>query len=163
PVWRTNRRPAWAAFFVYNVLLVGSFLGLYFVFTAAQSEAVGDTLRGNYWAGAFPPILEPLKLLVWLIDAHTSHMFSYPVGGALGARTATSLCFLAALVVLWRRGRRALLALCVAPFGLALAASSLGRYPYGGAARTMLFLAPMICLLAGLGASALLARFRRAW
>jgi hypothetical protein len=42
------------------------------------------------------------------------------------------------------------------PFALALAAAVLRRYPYGVEARQMQFVAPAICLLAGLGAAAVL-------
>ncbi len=38
--------------------------------------------------------------------------------------------------------RRRLLVLALGPFGLAFVASVLGRYPYGGSARTMIFAAP---------------------
>jgi hypothetical protein len=53
------------------------------------------------------------------------------------------------------------LLLGLGPFGLALAASAMGRYPYGGSARTMIFVAPTICLLGGLGLASLIARLRR--
>ena len=51
---------------------------------------------------------------------------------------------------------RDVLALCLAPFVVALVAAALRRYPYGGVthgspARIMQFLAPSICLLAGIG------------
>ena len=68
-----------------------------------------------------------------------------------------ALCVVAA-VALRRRGRATALAVCLMPFGLGLAAAALRRYPYGGAAhggstRFMQYLAPSICLLAGLGAA----------
>ena len=49
---------------------------------------------------------------------------------------------------------------CLAPFALALLAAALRRYPYGGVAdgspaRVMQYLAPSICLLAGLGCTIL--------
>jgi hypothetical protein len=47
---------------------------------------------------------------------------------------------------------------------MGLAAAFLGRYPYGGSARTMQYVAPSIILMAGLGAAVLLARLPRpAW
>jgi hypothetical protein len=57
-----------------------------------------------------------------------------------------------------------IVALCLGPFGAALIAAALRRYPYGGVthgspARIMQFLAPPICLLAGLGAASVLAMF----
>ena len=55
---------------------------------------------------------------------------------------------------------------CLAPFGLALMAAAIKRYPYGGVAhgspaRVMQYLAPSICLLAGLGSATVLGFFRR--
>jgi hypothetical protein len=88
-------------------------------------------------------------------------MFAYPVGGANGASTFTALLFLAGVVNLCRRREWALLTLGLAPFGLVFAASVLRRYPYGGSVRTMIFLAPIICLFAGLGGAALLQRIKR--
>ena len=42
------------------------------------------------------------------------------------------------------------------PMGMALAAAALRLYPYGGQARIMQYIAPAICLMAGLGLSTLL-------
>ena len=61
----------------------------------------------------------------------------------------------------WRRGSKTVLALLLTPFALGLIAASLGRYPYGGSARTMQYVAPAIILMAGLGASVLLSRLTR--
>ncbi len=69
------------------------------------------------------------------------------------------LLVLAGVATLWRK-RDPLLALLLAPAGLSLLASFVGKYPYGSTARTMLFLAPAICMLAGTGALSLL---RRLW
>jgi hypothetical protein len=89
---------------------------------------------------------------------HTGYMFAYPVGGEHGASTATFLCVVAGVVALARGGRPTVLALLIAPFALGLLAAFLGRYPYGGTARIMQYLAPSICLLTGLGGAAWLAR-----
>jgi hypothetical protein len=53
------------------------------------------------------------------------------------------------------------LALLLTPFALGLIAAGLGRYPYGGSARTMQYVAPAIILMAGLGAAILFARLPR--
>ena len=63
---------------------------------------------------------------------------------------------LIAAVVLWRRGQRTILALLVMPMGVALAVAALKLYPYGGQARIMQYIAPAVCLMAGLGLSTLL-------
>ena len=47
----------------------------------------------KYWDAAFPPLQSPLKLVGWLIQAHTGHMFSYPVGDKNGGSSITALCF----------------------------------------------------------------------
>ena len=121
------------------------------------------TLRSKYWAENFPPLREPVKLIVWLLDAHTGRMFAYPFGGERGASSFTTFCFGVALIRLGRWRERALLVLALGPFGLALLASILDRYPYGGSARTMLFVAPTICLLMGLGAARLIVGLPRVW
>ncbi len=48
----------------------------------------------------------------------------------------------------------------LAPFGLALGAAALHRYPYGMEARLMQFAAPSICLLGGQGFASILERVR---
>ncbi len=94
-------------------------------------------------------------------------MFAYPCGGDGGASILTFALFAAGVFVLCRRGRAEIAAVCLAPFGLALVAAALKRYPYGGVAhgspaRVMQYLVPAICLLTGVGAAALLTRLRSA-
>ncbi len=62
----------------------------------------------------------------------------------------------AAVVFLVRRRRFAMLALCLGPLALSLAAAVLHRYPYGQMTKFQLFAAGPFCLLAGLGAARLL-------
>ena len=126
---------------------------------APQSESVMPWMR-VYWAGAFPP-RSPVRLVGWLARAHTSQMFAYPAGGDVGASTMTTVLVIAAIVAYMRRGSKTVVALLLAPFAMGLAAAFLGRYPYGGSARTMQYVAPSIILMAGLGAAVLLARLPR--
>ena len=63
---------------------------------------------------------------------------------------------LAALVILIRSRRFSLALLCTTPLALSFAAAVLHRYPYGNHARFALFMAPIFCLLTGLGAAAFL-------
>ena len=51
--------------------------------------------------------------------------------GARGSADRRSPASSAAAFVLWRRGRRTVLALCLLPFALALVAAAMHRYPYG--------------------------------
>src|SRR5262249_40390132 len=113
-----------------------------------------------YWAGAFPPH-SPAGLFVWLARAHTSQMFAYPAGGDVGASTLTTALVVTAGVGYVGGGAKSVLGLLSAPFAMGLAAAFMGRYPYGGSARTMQYVAPSIILMAGLGAAVLLARLPR--
>ena len=65
--------------------------------------------------------------------------------------SGTLLAVVVGSVWLWRRGRRGDLVMLLTPLALALVAATLRRYPYGVEARQMQFVAPAICLLAGLG------------
>jgi hypothetical protein len=89
-------------------------------------------------------------------------MFAYPCGGERGTSGLTLLLFTAGAALLWRARKRVVLLTLLAPFGLGIAAAALKRYPYGGVAdgspaRVMQYLAPSICLLAGIGFAGLLA------
>lgn len=156
PVVRSGRPSAIVALMAYGALTVGAFGVLHHVVNGPQSDSVMATMR-DYWSSAFPP-QAPLPLVTWLLRVHTSHMFSYPAGGEGGASTLTTGLVVAGIVAMVRRGSRVVLSLYLVPFALGLAAAFLGRYPYGGSARTMQYVAPAILLLAGLGAAALLSR-----
>ena len=159
PVLATRSTRAIAPFLVFVGATALSFLVLLEWVNGRQSEDVMPWMR-VYWAGAFPPH-SPWKLPVWLVRAHTSQMFAYPAGGDVGASTLTTVMVLAAVVAYLRRGSKTVLALLLAPFAMGLAAAFLGRYPYGGSARTMQYVAPSIILLAGLGTAVMLERLPR--
>ena len=169
PAWRTGRPGVRIPFALYCLSLGATFLLLFLAFTCEQGGGVMGALR-DYWADSFPPLDDPRKLLRWLVVIHTGTMFAYPGGGQDGLSTPTFVCFAVAAFVLWRRGRGAVVIALLGPFALALLAAALRRYPYGGEARQMQFVAPAICILAGLGAASLLralpgprARFRVAF
>ena len=85
----------------------------------------------------------------WLIEIHCGRMMAYPQGGPNFASAGTFLLFLVGCIAMGRQGRagRTLLALLLAPFVFTMAAAVFKKYPYGGSARTSLYLAPAICLL----------------
>ncbi len=156
PVWKTGRWSARIPFLLFVASTAGSFLTLYVLFTAAQGQ--GMVLRGlrAYWAASFPPLENPWKLPAWLVSIHTGTMFAYPWGGARGSSSLTTLLVAGGVVILWRKGWRAPLALLLGPFAFTFVAAALKRYPYGGEARQMQFVAPAICMLTGVGTAALL-------
>ncbi len=110
------------------------------------------------WEHAFPPLDHLAQLPGWLLRQHASDMLAYPFGGPHYGSTLTLLCVLAGLVVLFRGRRFFLASLCLVPLAANLAAAAVGAYPYGSQVRTMLYAAPLFCLLAGAGAAALLLR-----
>jgi hypothetical protein len=161
-VLKSGNRAVQVAHAAFLIAMGVSFVSLYLLFTRAQASA---TLAGMsaQWASGFPPLGDPPALLFWLARVHTGSMFAYPCGGERGASVLTFAAFSAGAWILWRRGERTILAACLAPFGMALLAACLRRYPYGGVthgspARIMQFLAPAICLLAGLGVASLMNR-----
>ncbi|CAN5631592.1 hypothetical protein BH23PLA1_BH23PLA1_10340 [soil metagenome] len=158
--WRAGRSARLAGV---SMLLVtaATFFALYFGFTRAQAEATLPGMRG-YWSEAFPPVGDPLAILKWVVMVHAGDMLSYPCGGDRGGSGLSLLLLLAGVVALWRSRQKTVLAACLIPFGLALLAATLRRYPYGDAARTMQYLAPATCLLIGAGAAACLSRISKA-
>jgi len=159
-VVHTGRRRVWIAYVVFALSTLGTFLALYAVFTSAQAAANLTTMQ-TQWVAAFPPLHDPLALVRWLATVHTGSMFAYPCGGEKGASCVTLILFLIGAGVLWYRGSKVIVLVCLAPFVMALAAAALRRYPYGGVAhgspaRVMQYLVPGICLLVGMGAATLL-------
>lgn len=151
-IGRSGNVRGWIAWGAYNLMLVGSFAACYLLCTANQSNAALDATR-LWWQSDFPPLTAPAKLLPWLWSAHAGDMLSHPFGGRNSGSTLTLLVSLAAVAVLVRRRRYALVLLCLGPFALNFVAAALQRYPYGGHVRVAMFLAPVICLMAGLGLS----------
>ncbi len=161
-VWRTDRRGVWLGYIGFVLVTIATFLGLFAVFTGSQTSATLSTMQAQ-WGQGFPPLGNPLELGRWLVTVHTGGMFAYPCGGERGASGLTLLVFVVGIVVLCRRGRATIAAVCLGPFAVAIVAASLRRYPYGGvahgsSARIMQYLVPGICLLAGLGLAVLLVR-----
>jgi hypothetical protein len=162
-VANTGRRGVWGAYAAFALSTAGAFLGLYVLFIHAQAAATLTTMQVP-WAAGFPPLDDIWALVRWIVTVHTGDVFAYPCGGERGASSLTVLLFAVGAGVLWCRGPKEIVLTCLAPFGLALAAAAIRRYPYGGVAdgspaRVMQYLVPSICLLVGLGSATLLGLF----
>jgi hypothetical protein len=156
----SRARAGWIAWCIFNLTLVGGFLTFYLL--AAHSQGAAEAqFMGGYWKQAFPPLETPLKLPGWLLYVHASDVLAYPVGGPRYASTASLICVSIAIAVLVRTRRIGLLALVMLPAALNLLAAAMQRYPYGGHVKFAHYLAPVICMLVGLGIAALLARWQR--
>lgn len=159
--WRHPRLVARLLYLTYGLLLVAGFLVCYRVVVSGHMNSAvngATTLDGMqiYWAEGFPPA-DPLRFVGWLVWAHTGQMVAYPVGDRCPGSLGTALLCVFGVWMCWRQRRRSLLLLLAAPFAVGFAGALLHRYPYGTACRLSQHLAPGVCLLAGLGAAALLA------
>ena len=147
-VWRASGT-ARLVYMTAGVGLIGSFL-VYLQMNVWMQTGAPPGAMQRYWASAFPPA-DPVALLKWLVNIHTSGLMAYPLGGKNGASTFT---FLLVLLGIWRFAREKrwqLLVLLLSPFALTLIAAALRRYPYGESARVAQHLVPAIIVLAASG------------
>ncbi len=151
-LWRQGLRRGRVPWVALNLVLAAAFALQWKLTQGSVAPAALQNMQ-DYWKGSFPPLGSPLRLPGWLLAVHTGEMMSFPVGGKNGASVTTFFLCLAGIVLLCRRRQTALLALCLVPPALNLAAAALHRYPYGESVRLAMHLGPVICLLAGLGAT----------
>lgn len=142
----------------YSMGVAASFLAVFLICARPHADATWapgseDTLKA--WGPGFPPVNQPWRLPLWLLDSHTGNMMAYPFGGRNGGSTLTFLLVLTGAVILWRR-QRGLLLLLLAPLLFNFIAAAMQRYPYGYSARLAQHVAPAFCLLAGLGLATIL-------
>jgi hypothetical protein len=148
-------------FLTFNLAVVASFgLALWIGRQQLSTPINGvNTAMGmeQYWADGFPPN-SLLNLPAWLLLATTGQMTAYPIGSANGGSTLTVLlCLVGAWQ--WAKSRQCTwLILCTNPFFFGLVAAFMHRYPYGAAGRLSQHLAPLICIMAGLGAATIIER-----
>ncbi len=132
---------------------MASFAALYLL--SIRHQEVGDLYA--YWADRFPDWSRPWLLPLWLVK-HLIGLCRYPY--EIGGEVVFALACCGGWG-LWHHCRRQLLGLLLAPVGLTLLASLVGRYPFGGS-RVTLFLAPAMFLLAGHGIEWLWSRIAEA-
>jgi hypothetical protein len=161
-VWRSRRADVRALYALFVLLVIGVFLGNYLLIARTHlSSPTGGISTGEsmaaYWQHGFPPAA-PLAFLPWLASALTGQMAAYPIGSASGGSLLTVLLCLVGLRDLWQRRQLALVGLIAGTFLLSFLAALLRKYPFGASCRLAQHLAPMYCLLAGLGAAVLIER-----
>ncbi len=161
----------------YAAIVAASFGAMYRLYAKPHADAVPQLKDIEMWTETFPPIRQPWLLPWWFVEMHTGNMMAYPMGGKNFGSTGTFVLVAVGAVVLWRgrrfgggwsdyeiethrgiqRSRRALVVLLLSPLAFNFVAAAAHAYPYGGTARTSLFMAPAFCLLAAVGGFGLLA------
>ncbi|MFP3938119.1 MAG: glycosyltransferase family 39 protein [Phycisphaerae bacterium] len=154
--WQRRTRGAWVGAVAFVLVVGASFAAMYLVYGRAQAEAAASIRRIGTWQDAWPPVSRPWLLPWWFLRVHAGNMLAYPIGGKNFGSTATLLLVVVGSVRLWRRGRRDMLVLLLGPLPLMFAAAALRLYPYGTSARVAQYLAPTICILAGVGLATVL-------
>lgn len=147
----------WIWFFGYNAVVVASFAALYHFVLAAQFSEQGSGMA-SYWQAGFVDFSSPWAFLWWVGDAMTGAAFAMPFGGKNGGSVLSTFIFLVGVRRLWREGNREFLGVLMMTIVLALIASALHRYPFGGHARLMQYLAPLICIPIGVGIASCIER-----
>lgn len=150
---RAWRSLGWCA--AYGLMIGVSFLLLYVLVLADQSNAAKGTWLEYYWRDSFPPWNVP-GFLSWLVTVHTGLMAAYPFGGDGGRSAITTVLALLGVIWLLRSGRWPVVVLLAAPALLGIVAALMHKYPYGGSLRVTIYMAPAFCLLAGAGGAFLI-------
>jgi Dolichyl-phosphate-mannose-protein mannosyltransferase len=157
--WVIGRQRRWESLFpwaVYTGSLLASFATLYVVSIRGQEASDLEAMR-EMWQEHFPPLTGFGDFAYWMLHTHTGDIVAYPAGGSPFQSSLSSVCWLAALVVLARRKQDTFLVLCLTPLAVTFVAALLRRFPYGGHIRLNLYMAPLMCLLIGYGTTVLLA------
>ncbi len=147
-VWQARRAGLGVGYVLCGAAVVAAFLLLALGPVRAQRCPEMESC----WTAMFPDWRRPWLVPVWAARA-TLGVLNYccqPAGVALAVPAVAGAWHLL------RRGEGAFLALLAAPPGLALVASLIGAYPYGGA-RVLFYAAPAALLLTGAGLAPLAA------
>jgi hypothetical protein len=155
-VYHSRRWAHWLQFAGLALLVGGSFVLLYLGPVRAQRCEAMDSC----WPRQFPDWQHPWRIPDWTFFS-TLEVVRYccrPTGTVLTALAVVGAC------VFWRDRRRRVLVLGLVPLGLALVASFLKAYPYGGV-RVVVYAAPALILLiaAGVPVTSAWLRSRHAW
>jgi uncharacterized membrane protein len=135
-----------AGWIVFAIVTSLSFGIYYFVFLRAL---VRDEWLMGYWNGAFAPLPFSLSWITWFTNAWLEMCYN-PLGITFVGIATAALVFGARQMF---RERLEKLLLLTLPILLALAASTLHRYPFRG--RLLLFAVPFVMLLIGAGLAAI--------
>jgi hypothetical protein len=140
-------------------LLGGFLLLLHFVIQAQYRAVQHDMLQ--HWEDAFPPMLRPRQLVLWLGRTFGGEVMSYPFGASSGGGLPGFLAMSWGLVALGRSRWRWLSLTTAGVILLGLIAAAAQRYPFAGHPKLTQYLAPLICLSIGAGLADAISRLRQ--
>lgn len=147
-VWSSRQIRSWFPYCLLAAVVFATFAFLYLGPIRAQRCGPMD----ECWVRSFAPWETPRRVPIWLIGSIGS-LFNYCIGTA--AQVLILPCVLGT-ICLRQRGEQRLLAYLLVPIGLALAASLVKAYPFGGS-RVVVYAAPALCLLSAEGIITILA------
>jgi hypothetical protein len=141
-IWQAENVRAW---FGYALLIVAVF-GSFALLVAGPAHAQRCEAMDQCWLKSFLPWDRPWKIPLWVVDS-TLDVVRYacePTGKALAVPAVVGGLFL------YRRGMRRMVLFLATPIALALAASCLRAYPFGGT-RVMIYAGPAVFLFVAAG------------
>jgi hypothetical protein len=141
-VWRERQPRLWLGYGVLAATVILTFA--YLALGPVRAQRCGTLER--CWTDMFPSWDRPWTVPLWSVVSSVEicrYCFK-PLG--------QPFAFLALVggILLWRQGQRKFVVLLVTPIALALAASGVHAYPYGGS-RVLVYAAPAVCLLSAAG------------
>jgi hypothetical protein len=145
-VWNQRRWATWSGYGLLSIVVAVSFLLL----VLGPVHAQRCDAMTSCWLDHFPHWDRIWTVPAWTLGSSLDvvrYCFE-PTGHAL------ALIALIGAIYLWRQGQTVLVLLLTVPAGLALAASYLWAYPWGGA-RVEIYLTPALALLIAAGLSPL--------
>jgi len=137
-LWHDRRPAAWLS---YSALVLTVFVS-FGLLVAGPIHAQRHEMMDACWTGQFPDWSRPWSTPAWMVFS-TFDVVRYCLGHT---GHALALLAIAGAAILWRRGERPVVVMLTLPLGLALVASCLHAYPYGGA-RVEAYAAPALALL----------------
>lgn len=150
-VWRQTSGRIWGGYALLVLAVFAAWLVLVTGPVAAQRCADMDSC----WVRQFPDWQRPWSVPFWIMTSifEAIRYCFLPLGQPL------SLLALAGGIRLWRNGQRAAVIVLAVPFGLALVAALLGKYPFG-AVRVIAYSTPALAILIAAGIGPVLAWLR---
>jgi hypothetical protein len=165
PLMRSER-VAWKLYPFVLGLVVLAVSGAHYKFVLSRQMAAHHDRMADHWHSAFVDLSSPLALAWWILETATGVVFAIPLGGRDFGSIVSGILFWVGIVALCRQRQWDFLRILGGVALLALIASALKLYPFGGHARVVQYLAPMLSVAIGAGICAglnLVQRHRQVW